>query len=817
MLEKFQNLIIVLSLTIALAGTWLWSAGAYGVSAWWPLLLFATIPLMIYSITQGAIHKPRGWWFVGCLAFLVITLFAGYFYPQYTSHENALGNPVLQRIQDSTQIPDIQPISYEKGQALREIGILSGILGLGALVMWFLDRRCIRHILHLLFLNSVILCLVGWAIKVTGKNKVLGLWNTSSDWFFSGFAEPGQWAAFATLGAGIGLGLLEYNLRRFHLKRPSNPWVILLIFSVLLLVVLPVGAPQMGWLGTIILGIALLAFAFRKVFSACKKTADWKLLMVGIAMIVCVLGGVGFGGWKVWKLAQSKTCTELWDSLAGESMPETWVRKALWRDTKAMGNARAYWGWGPGSYETVFSEFFSGQEFHQRELPTHEGFSEIVNVGNRYVRYRPIYKAFPQSDEAHRTMEYSIQYSRPLKFEWNQQYEMFRQNSTEITFTTYLDQIILDERTVSVFLDEDAQVLRLDDPDVPNLINWNFEYLKEYEGQVLKDNIGWQWELYDKNTVDVDDFASGKTEKAGDGIKSEVSLVRSGGVIDGVPDKMIPEQQFARIQVGKFDTNSIWANYLNGPYFRLVSQNAYLKDGQFYTFLLQARRQEDIADPQDPPALSLEMGPEENNKFQEILVAQPTTQWRSYFVSVPYWEYKDGNFAIRRSTKDGKAAGAILDIDNLEVFHHKNSAGIGVSASGIGTDLVRLNFFYQGIYHPVEIRADKTVKTDVSKPGLPFAYNDYLEFWVELGWLGLIAMFAPVVGLLYRVWHSGASSSITRWVFLSCGVVAIQSIFDCPLQHPGVLLMFALCLSLAAKYSLILGKEKRHKARHSRA
>ena len=816
MLEKFQNLIIVLIVAIVVAGSWLWSAGAYGVGKWLPVLTFLSVPLMIYAITQGAIYKRSGWWFVGCLAFLLIALIAGYFLPQYITYENALGNPVLRRVQDTSQVSDLRPISFEKDQSLMETGILCGAMAMGALVMWFLDRRCIRHILHLLFLNGVILCLLGWAIWKTGKDKILGLFGTSQDDFFSGYAEPGQWAAFATLCAGIGLGLLEYNVRRFHLKRPSNPWVILLVFSVLLLAVIPIGAPQMGWVGVSILGLALIIFGFRKVISECKKEANWKVFALAWVMGILTAGAVGMGAWKTWEIQKKQTLGEVWESLGGETMPEWWIRKSLWRDTIEMGKSRSYWGWGLGSYREVFSENFAGKEFHQQKLPTHHGYAEIVSVGNRFVRFRPLYKAFPQSDEAPRTMEYSIQYSRPLKFEWNQEFEMFRQRSTEVTFTTYLDQIILDERTVSVFLDEDVDVLRLDDPDIPNLINWNFEYLKEHEGNVLKENVGWNWELYDRNTIEVSDFASGKSEVAGDGIQTKVSLMRSGGILDGIPDSMIPERQFARIQVGKFDTNSIWANYLNGPYFRLISEKARLKDNHFYTFLIHARRQAKIADPEDLPALSLEMGPEEQNKFQEYTIAQPDTEWRSYFISVPYWDYKDGNFAIRRSTQSGKAAGAVIDIDNVEVFQHKNSAGIGVSAAGIGTNRVRLNFFYQGVYHPVEIRADKTPEQAKVKPGLPFAYNDYLEFWVELGWLGLIACFAPLFGLIYRVFHAGESCSISRWIFLSCGAVAIQSILDSPLQHPGVLWMFVICLTLAAKYNLILGKEKREKARKRR-
>ena len=812
LLEKYQRWIIWLNMALIVSGALLWNAEAVMVKTWWPLLAFLNVPLMVAAIRNGAIQRKRGWWFVGSFVFLLLGLLAGLSYPQFVMVPNGLGNEVLTRIKEVWNTSAWRPVSMERWIAVREGAVLCGSIAMGAVMVWLMNRERIREVLQWVFYAGVGLSVVGLILHLTGQTKLLGVWAGSGE-SFAGFDHPGFWASFGVLCAGAGLSLFEYNLRRVHKREYRNSWWLPLLLSLLILAAVAIGAPQMGGLGAAILGIVLLGMGLQKGFHRFKFMGGWQFGMFVLILGVSLVIFLGWGGWQLWKQTGPQKLLAQWEELGGESMPEPWLRNAIREDTQRMGEQRNYWGWGLGSYETVFSEKFAGEKFQEKHLPLHPGFSEIVHVDTRTVRFRPNFAAFPQSQDLPNNVEYAVHYNRPLKFPWDPDFRLWRQRSTEITFLVYLNQIVLDERTVKVFLDPDANILRLDDPEIPSLLNWNFKSLKEEEGQVAKDNAGWLWEIYDRNTVKIQNYADGKTSPFGDGLQTQVTKQKDGGVIDALPNSLEMDFNFARIHVGKFDSNSIWADYLNGPYFRLISQKAYLKDGEFYTFLIRARRGANIIDENDPPALSLEMGPEEHNKFQEFLLARPGTDWRSYYISAPYWDYKDGNFSIRRSSKYGKAAGATLDIDNVEVFHHESPGGIGVSATGVGSHGVRLNFFYKGIYHPVEVRADKMARENTQITVTRFAYNDYLEYWVELGWFGVIAWVCPLLGLLYRVWNSGATSSITRWLFLSCSIVGIQAFFDSPLQHPAVLWLLVLTLTMAIKYSLLQGKERRKKAR----
>ena len=158
--------------------------------------------------------------------------------------------------------------------------------------------------------------------------------------------------------------------------------------------------------------------------------------------------------------------------------------------------------------------------------------------------------------------------------------------------------------------------------------------------------------------------------------------------------------------------------------------------GNMYTFMVWARRDKVVLDPYDPPVISLEIGPMrdiKSDRGQEHVLAKPDTRWRNYYLEVPYRDYRKGMFALRRSSEKGKASGAVLGIDDVEVFHHAQPGSIGLAATGQETEKLRLNFFYKGIFHPVELDAVRKGQGEVEKWANNHAHNDYLEFWAELG------------------------------------------------------------------------------------
>ena len=814
--DQYQRLVIFYILAVVVTGSWLWDSGALGIQLWWPLLCLMAVPIMVYAIMNGAIQKRTGWWFLGCWGFIVFVQLAGVTYTQFISLSDEAGNGSLQRVKEAWNAPALRPVNYHNHAAFLNGGVLCSMLAMGAVVTWTLNRRSIRLLLHILLLNGVVQAIIGVVFKLTGQQKLLGIWKMPTEWFFAGFSHPGSWAGYATLLAGAGLGIFEYDVRRRHPEKQGNPWPILLCISVFIVCTIPFASPLSGWVPAVFMGVWFACWACWKTFKKVWGSGSGDLPLVAQLVLLILAGLATLATWERQGDDSNSQATALpANNIPGQDspVPRERIRDAIFRDGKEMGAHRAFWGWGLGAFPKVFSEKYAGDEFQQKKLPMHPDYCELVEEGVGKIRFRPKFEAFHQSGDVPREIEYTLEYTDPLQFPWVPEVNAWRNRSTEITFTVYLGNVVMDERYVEVFLDEDANLLRLSDPFIPNIIDWNFSKLKKKEGQMELDNTGWVFEIYDRNTTVVHDYAEGKWQKAGDGFKTKLNRGKSNGVRDALGSTPTWESQFARIRVGKFDSNSIWGDYLNGPYFRVKSKLARLKDNEYYTFFCWAKRGEYVADPDNPPELGLEMGPEVQNKFQEFPLAVPTTQWRSYYVSTPYWDYQDGNFAIRRNSKSGKAAGAVLDIDNVEVFHHEAPGGIGISASGIGSRRVRLNFFYKGIYHPIEIGAEKVKAPTAGEPSTPYAYNDFLELWIEMGWLGVLSLALPLGGLLIQSLLKGFTSSIGRWMFPSFTAVACLAWVDSPLQHPLVWWLLGVSIALACKYSLLQGKEVGRKQR----
>ena len=76
-------------------------------------------------------------------------------------------------------------------------------------------------------------------------------------------------------------------------------------------------------------------------------------------------------------------------------------------------------------------------------------------------------------------------------------------------------------------------------------------------------------------------------------------------------------------------------------------------------------------------------------------------------------------------------------------------------------------------------------------------------------------MSGPLLVFLVHEWWI-TRSSVSKWLFLGCFVVALMALVDFPLQNPVVFCQFAVFLTLAGKYSLIQTRRKRFKQSRSR-
>lgn len=81
------------------------------------------------------------------------------------------------------------------------------------------------------------------------------------------------------------------------------------------------------------------------------------------------------------------------------------------------------------------------------------------------------------------------------------------------------------------------------------------------------------------------------------------------------------------------------------------------------------------------------------------------------------------------------------------------------------------------------------------------AHNEYLEIWLETGWIGvaaLVAFLAWYVRRLWRVWKAPASRETDMQRAASIGIAALllHSVVDYPLRTETLAVLFALCCGL---------------------
>lgn len=81
------------------------------------------------------------------------------------------------------------------------------------------------------------------------------------------------------------------------------------------------------------------------------------------------------------------------------------------------------------------------------------------------------------------------------------------------------------------------------------------------------------------------------------------------------------------------------------------------------------------------------------------------------------------------------------------------------------------------------------------------AHNEYLETWLETGWLGMAVLIAFFVWYGRRTWTAWRSRSSTprdlqRAASIAIGVVLLHSIVDYPLRTETIAVIFALCCGL---------------------
>lgn len=226
-----------------------------------------------------------------------------------------------------------------------------------------IDRRVVRFTWGVAALNGLALAIVGAAFRFDGAKLMLGFIDVPEPtYFFATFFYKNHWAAYGALcalgGAALALGSWQRSFQGDPQERGRAAFFAAALFFTAITLPMP-GSRSGALLGVLLLlstgCIALLLAMFARELGRTKRVLIVLLLLTGLG--VGAKYGVEVYGNKV-KEDWARTQRQLSAARRGDS-PE--IRVQLSRATLKMAQDRPFFGWGLGSYETIFP-LYTGRE-----------------------------------------------------------------------------------------------------------------------------------------------------------------------------------------------------------------------------------------------------------------------------------------------------------------------------------------------------------------------------------------------------------------------------------------------------------------------
>ncbi len=262
------------------------------------------------------------------------------------------------------------PSSARPEAALRSLWLFDGIFFSCLNMALALSRRgIIRLILAVAVGNSLALSIFGTVQKLTGFTGIyFGAFKSPQDYFFASFVYDNHWGAFTILMLGACVGLvLRYATSRdgggfFH-----GPAFAGLVAALVIGVSIPLSGSRACTLLLVILAAAALAQGMTKVSRALRlsgATPAAAFLAIALATAAAAAGVWMVAGESILSRAQ-KTREQVTSMLDQRGIG---ARSVLYRDTLRMARERPAFGWGMGSFPTVFA-LYNTQEPNSDHIP----------------------------------------------------------------------------------------------------------------------------------------------------------------------------------------------------------------------------------------------------------------------------------------------------------------------------------------------------------------------------------------------------------------------------------------------------------------
>jgi len=219
-------------------------------------------------------------------------------------------------------------------------------------------RRLLRILLFIVTINALLLAVMGTFQKLaSAPGLYFGRVPSPNEFFFSSFIYHNHWGAFCLLFTAAALGLVFHYADHAETGgRRHSPASLGLVAALFLAGSIPLSASR----ACTLLVLALLAGAFLHWMwrLRCRRRAEGRPTlapaMVTLVVFLTALGGIYLLGRPVIEARISKTRQQIGELRLRGSLGS---REQLYADTWQMAQEKIWFGWGFGSYATVFQMF----------------------------------------------------------------------------------------------------------------------------------------------------------------------------------------------------------------------------------------------------------------------------------------------------------------------------------------------------------------------------------------------------------------------------------------------------------------------------
>ena len=343
----------------------IFAAWAFGGNAAWSRTLLAWWDSLSVLITLAAIesrherrpgalrimlHPLRWLW---PLALFNVLMVASAFNPSFRELATSTG-AVLVRSEEIAWLPS----SARPGLTLLALWLFDGIyLTCFNLALVIHQRRALRGLLLVLGASALALSIFGTLQKLAGADGLyFGLVKSPNPVFFASFIYHNHWGAFILLTIAACLGLVWHYSRRSGREYRNfwySPAFVGLVLVFFLVATIPLSASRSSsLLAIMLLGGTFLHWIARLVRQR-RAYHESAILPIGGACLALAIAGAAIF-WLGWPVIEKRLALTQDQVAQMRAQGSIGGRAILYRDTLRMARDRLWFGWGMGSFHTVF-------------------------------------------------------------------------------------------------------------------------------------------------------------------------------------------------------------------------------------------------------------------------------------------------------------------------------------------------------------------------------------------------------------------------------------------------------------------------------